>query len=100
MANFEVKFNKNKNAMDVFDCDNGVNYSLKIKNMAPDHSFPRWTVVDLNTGKALASLSGGGSYGWIIHSSKGGRMEDMINIAAKAAKKINFSWLWNNVQTY
>ena len=69
-----VKFNKNKNAMDVCDCDNGVNYSLKIKNMAPDHSFPRWTVVDLNSGKALASLSGGGSYGWIIHSFKGGRI--------------------------
>ena len=58
MANFEVKFNEKKNAMDVCDRDKGVAYSLKIMNMAPDHSFPRWTVVDLNNGEG-----GGGKKG-------------------------------------
>ena len=98
MGTMEIKFNKNNNAMDV--TLDGVTYSLKIMNLAPDHSFPRWCAVDLNTGKAIASLSGGGSYGWIINSSKGYKMEEVVNAAAKVAKKINFSWLWNQVQTW
>ena len=108
----KIKFEKN-GAISVTK-ETGAKIVLKIRNTAPSHSFPRWTVIAvpspetelvdqwLNPSieiKKIATLSGGGSYGWIIHTED----EDtrcFINEVAKEAKKANFGWAWNNIQTW
>lgn len=75
--------------------DDGVKKELKIRNMAPDHSFPRYCIVDIGTGKVEAWLSNGGSYGWIINCD-----EDrwLLLKVAQAAKRANLYWPWNIIQ--
>ena len=108
----KIEFGKNGAASVI--TENGKKIILKIRNTAPSHSFPRWTVVSvpfMETElvdkwlypnieiKKIATLSGGGDYGWII-----GGCDDstrcLINAVAKEAKKSNFDWAWNNVQTW
>lgn len=108
----KIKFEKN-GAISVTK-ETGEKTILKIRNTAPSHSFPRWTVVQVPYPetelvdkwlyptieiKKIAALSGGGDYGWII----GGCDDDtryFINEVAKEAKKVNFGWAWNNIQTW
>lgn len=88
----EIKTNKENNTVIL----NGV--EIKIKNMSwSRHSFPRMCIVEANTGKVLASLSGGGSYGWIINCRDLKRRSLLLK-ACKEAQKAKLGWPWTNVQ--
>ena len=76
----------------------GMKYSLKIKNLAHDrHSFPRWAIIDTISKEVMASLSGGGSYGWIIHAADEKKRWWLLK-ASREAQKANLGWPWTNVQ--
>lgn len=92
----KIKVNKENFTVDVIT-DEGMKYSLKIRNVAPAHSFPRMCIIDLNSGKVMASLSGGGSYGWIINCRDLRRRSLLLKVARKANQD-NIGGLWTNVQ--
>ena len=91
----KIKANrKNNSVVVVID---GAKKELKIKNLAPDHSFPRLAMVDINSGEVLASLSGGGSYGLIVHCDDESKRWIYLKVA-QAAQRANLYWPWNRVQ--
>ena len=94
-----MKIETNKENNSVLVINDEVKAEVKIKNlMAWDrHSFPRWAMVDANTGKVLASLSGGGSYGWIIHTKDESKRWLLLKVA-REAQKAKLGWPWTNVQ--
>lgn len=73
--------------------------TLKIRNLADRHSFPRWAIT--KDGHKLATLSGGGSYGWIIGETDDSTFtRGFLNMIIKVAQKSHLGWAWNNVQTW
>lgn len=91
----KIKANKKNNSVLVID--NDTEREIKIRNLAPDHSFPRFCMVDINTNEVLASLSGGGSYGWIIHCENEAERWMFLKVA-REAQKASLYWPWTNVQ--
>ena len=93
----EIKANKENNT--VLINDDGTKKEINIKNLNGwnRHSFPRMVMIDINSGEVLASLSGGGSYGWIIHCKDMKRRSLLLKVA-KAAQKADLYWPWTNVQ--
>lgn len=92
----EIKANKKNNSMVVIY--NGEKREIKIRNLAPDHhSFSRFAMVDINTNKVLASLSGGGSYGWIVKATNEDERWLLLKVA-REAQKASLYWPWTNVQ--
>ena len=87
----KIKTNKRNNSVIL----NGA--EIKIRNLAPDHSFPRWAMVNVSTGNVLAYLSGGGSYGWIIHCDEESKRWLLLKVA-REAQKAKLFWPWTNVQ--
>lgn len=94
----KIETNKENNTVLVIN-DDGSKKEIKIKNLMGwnRHSLPRMAMVDANTNEVLASLSGGGSYGWIIHCRDLKRRSLLLK-AAKAAQKAKLYWPWTNVQ--
>ena len=95
MEDLKIKASKKTNSVVVINM--GVEKELKIRNLAPDHSFPRYCMVDINTGKVEASLSGGGSYGWIIHCENEAERWLLLKVA-REAQRAKLYWPWTNVQ--
>ena len=94
----EIKTNKKSNTVIVVN-DNGEEQEIKIKNLNGwnRHSFPRMCLIDANTGKVLAGLSSGGSYGWIVNC-RDLRRRSLLLKACKKAQKDKLGWPWNNIQ--
>ena len=94
-----MKIEASKKANSVIVINDGVKKELKIRNLAPDHSFPRYCIVDIGTGKVEAWLSNGGSYGWIINCDEENENNRWLLLkAAKEAKRANLYWPWNIIQ--
>ena len=92
-----MKIEAIKKTNSVLVIDNGAEREIKIRNLAPDHSFPRFAMVDINTNKVLASLSGGGSYGWIVKATNEDERWLLLKVA-REAQRANLYWPWTNVQ--
>lgn len=91
----KIEVNKENNSVVVNDGEK--RRVIQIKNMAPSHSFPRMCLIDINTWEVLASLSGGGSYGWIVNC-RDLRRRSLLLKACKKAQKTKLGWPWTNVQ--
>ena len=92
---------KNNSVVVVIDGVNGVGVikkEIKIKNIMgwSRHSLPRMAMVDDNN-EVLAYLSGGGSYGWIIHC-RDLRKRSLLLKVAREAQRAKLYWPWTNVQ--
>ena len=94
----EIKTNKESNTVIVVN-DNGAEQEIKIKNIMGwnRHSFARMCMVDAKTNEVLASLSGGGSYGWIINCRDLRRRSVLLKVARKAQMD-KLYWPWTNIQ--
>ena len=94
-----VKFEANKENNSVVVNDEGMKREITIKNINGwnRHSCVRMAMVDVKTGEVLASLSGGGSYGWII-GTRDLRRRSLLLKVAKAAQKSGLGWPWTNIQ--
>ena len=93
----KIEVNKENNSVVVID-DNGTR-EIKIKNLNGwnRHSPARMCMIDANTGNVLAGLSGGGSYGWIIHCRDLRRRSLLLKVAREAQRN-KLYWPWTNVQ--
>ena len=94
----EIKANKENNTVLVIN-DDGTKKEINIKNLNGwnRHSFPRMVMIDINSGEIMASLSGGGSYGWIIHCRDLRKRAVLLKVAREAQRN-NLYWPWTNVQ--
>ena len=94
----KIEANKENNTVLVIN-DDGSKKEIKIKNIMgwSRHSVARMAMVDANTGEVLASLSGGGSYGWIINCRDLKRRSLLLK-AAREAQRSKLYWPWTNVQ--
>ena len=93
----EIKTNKEKNTVTIVNDDGTREITIKNINGWSRHSVARMAMVDAKTNEVLASLSGGGSYGWIINTRDLRRRSLLLKVARKA-KSDGLYWPWTNVQ--